>query len=55
MLQDMDHIEASCVFYVQVGMLNRFELSKIWILTVTASGIAMLALHHDMMFCVCRM
>jgi len=55
MLQDMDHIEASCIFYVEVGTLNRLEQSKISILTVTTLGIAMLTVHHDMMFSVCFM
>ena len=55
MLQDMDHLEASCIFYFEVGTLNRFEQSKICVLTVTTLGIAMLTVHHDMMFRVCRM
>jgi len=55
MLQDMDHIEASCIIYVEVGTLNRLEQSKICILTVTTLGIAMLTIHHDMMFSVCFM
>jgi len=29
MLHDMDHMEASCVFYVKVGKLNKLEQSKI--------------------------
>jgi len=52
MLQDMDHIEARCVFYVQVGTLDRFEQSEICVLTVTTLGIAMLTVYHDMMFSV---
>jgi len=55
MLQDMDHIEASCVFYVEVGTLNRHEQLKICVLTVTTLGIAMLTVHHDMMCIVCIM
>ena len=50
MLQDIDHIEASCIFYVDVGTLNRFGQSKICVLTVTTLGIAMLPIHQDMMF-----
>jgi len=46
MLQNMDHIEASCIFYVEVGMLHRLEQSKIHVLTVTEFGIAMLTVHH---------
>ena len=53
MLQNMDHIEASCVVYVEVGMLNRLEQSKICVLTVNTLGIAMLTVHHDMIFSVC--
>ena len=55
MLQDMDHIAASCVFYVEVGTFNRLEQCAICILTVTIFGIAMLTVHHDMMFSVCIM
>jgi len=53
MLQDMYHREASWVFYVKVGMLNRLEQSKICVLTVNRLGIAMLTIHHDMIFSVC--
>jgi len=52
MLQDMDLNEASCIFYVEVGTHNQLEQSKIRILTVTTLGIAMLTVHHDMMFSV---
>jgi len=53
MLQDMDHVEARCVLYVEVVTLNRLEQPKICVLTVTTLGIAMLTIHHDMMFSVC--
>jgi len=46
MLPDMDPIEASCVFYVEVGMLHQLEQSKMYILTVTELGIAMLTVQH---------
>jgi len=52
MLQDMDHIEASCVFSVDVGRLNRFEQRIIRVLIVTTFGKAMLTVHYDMMFSV---
>jgi len=55
MLQNVDHIEANCVIYVKVGALNRFEQSKICDFTITTSGIAMLSVHHDMVFSVCCM
>ena len=53
MLQDMDQREASCVFYVEVGMLNQLEQSTICLLTVTTLGIAMLTIHHDLIFSIC--
>jgi len=49
MLQGMDHMEASYIFYVKVGRLVRFEQSKIRVLTVTSLGIVMLTLHYDLM------
>jgi len=55
MLQDMDHIEASYVFYVKVGTLNGLEECKFCVLTITTLGIAMLTVHHDKMFSVCCM
>ena len=55
MLQDMDNIEASCVVYVEVGTLNRLEQSKICDLTDTTLVMAMLTVHHDMMFRVFMM
>jgi len=53
MLHDIDHMKASCVIYVKVGTLNRHEQSKICISTVITLGIAMLTVHHDMMFSIC--
>jgi len=52
MVHDNDHIEARCVCYVEIGMHSRLEQSKICALTVTALGIAMLTVHHDMTFSV---
>ena len=48
MLQEMDHIEASCVFSVKVGRFDQFEQSKISVLTVTSLGIVMLIVHYDL-------
>ena len=48
MLQEMDHMEASCVFYVKVGRFGYFEQNKISVLTVTSLGIVMLTVHYDM-------
>ena len=53
MLQDMDHIEAGSVFYVEVGTLHRLEESKICVLNITTLGIAMLTIHGDMIISVC--
>ena len=55
MLQEMDHVEASCVIDVEVGTLNQLEQSKICHLTVATLGIAMLTVHQDMMLGVCFM
>jgi len=52
MLQVMDNMEASCVFYVKVGMLTHLEQSKISLLTVNKSGIVTLTVQHDMTFSV---
>jgi len=41
----MDHIEASCIFYVKVGKVHQLEQSKISVLTVTSLGIVMLTIH----------
>jgi len=38
----MDHMEASCVFYVKVGRFFALEHSKISVVTVTALGKVML-------------
>ena len=45
MLQDMDHMEASCVVYVKVGRFHQLKQSKINILTVTSMGMVMLTGH----------
>jgi len=48
MLQNMDIVEADCVFYIKVGMLNQLEQSKICVLTVTEIGTVMLTVKHDL-------
>jgi len=48
MLQDMDSMEASCVFYVKVGMLNHLEHSQMWLVTVNKAGIVRLTVQYDM-------
>jgi len=52
MLQDMDHTEASCVFYVKVGTLDQLEQSKFCVLTVTRLGIVMLTIQDDLIVSV---
>jgi len=48
MLQVMDTMEASCIFYVKVGMFTHLEQRKIFLLTVKKSGIVTLTLQHDL-------
>jgi len=52
MLQDMDHIEASWVFYVNVGILDQLEQNKFCVLTVTKLGIVVLTVQDDSIFSV---
>jgi hypothetical protein len=52
MLQVMDNMEASCVFYVNVGTFTYLEQSKISLLTVNNSGIVRLTIQHDMIVSV---
>jgi hypothetical protein len=48
MLQVMDNMEASFVFYVKVSMFPHLEQSTIYLLTVNKSGIVTLTVQHDM-------
>jgi len=48
MLQDMDHMEASCLFNVEVGIYDQIEQSQISVSTVTTLGIEMQTVEHDM-------
>ena len=48
MLQDMDNMEASCVFYVKVSRFTRLEQSKTSLLTVNQSGIVRLTVQYDL-------
>ena len=52
MLQGMDSMDASCIFYVKVGMLNHLEHSQIWLVTVNKAGIVRLTIQHDMIVSV---
>jgi len=49
---NMDHMEASCIFYVKVGTLDQLEQSKFCALTVTKLGIVMLTVQDDSIFSV---
>lgn len=48
MLHDVDNMEASCVFYVDVGTINHIEQSTISLLTVNEMGIVRQIVHHEM-------
>jgi len=48
MLQVMDNMEASGIFYVKVGMFTHLEQSKTSLLTVNKSGIDKLSVQHDL-------
>jgi hypothetical protein len=48
MLQVMNNMELSCVFYVKVSTFTHLEQSKIGLLTVNKSGIMTLTTQHDM-------
>jgi hypothetical protein len=52
MLQEMDHMEATCVFYVEIGRFDQIEQSKISVLTVTSMGIVMLTVQYDLLVTV---
>jgi len=48
MLQDMDNMETSCIFYVKVGTFTHLEQSKTSLLTVNQMGIVRLTVQHDL-------
>jgi hypothetical protein len=47
MLQDMDNMEASCIFYVKVGTCTHLEQGKTSLLTVNITGIVRVNVQHD--------
>jgi len=53
MLQDMDHMEVSCVFYVKVHMFVQLKQSEIYVATVISFEIVMLPIRHDLIVSVC--
>jgi hypothetical protein len=52
MLDVIDNMEASCVFYVKVGMFTHLEQRNISLMTVNKSGIVTLTIQHDMIVSV---
>jgi len=48
MLQDIDNMEASCVFYVKVGTFTHPEQNIMSLLTVNKLGIVRLTVQHDL-------
>jgi hypothetical protein len=52
MLQVMDNMEVSCVFYVKVSTFTHLEQSKTALLTVNKSGIMTLTIQHEMIVSV---
>ena len=48
MLQVMDNIEVSCVFYVKVSTFTHLEQSKTTLLTVKQSGMVTLIVQPDL-------
>jgi hypothetical protein len=55
MLQYMENMEASCVFYVKIGTLNHLERSKTYLLTINTSGIVRLTVQHNFIVSVSLM
>jgi hypothetical protein len=49
MFQEMEHLDASCVFYGKVGRFDQFKQSKLSGLTITSLGMVMLTVHYDLM------
>jgi len=52
MLQDMDHMEASGIYYVKVGRFDQLERSKISIVTITSFRIVIRRVYHRQMVSV---
>jgi hypothetical protein len=52
MLQDMDNMEASCVFYVKVSRFTHLAQSKTTLLTVNQLGMVRLIVRHDLIVSV---
>jgi len=52
MLQVMDNMEVSCIFYVKVSTFTHLDQSPIAIFTVDESGIMMLIIQHEIIVSV---
>jgi len=52
MMQVMDNMEVSCVFYVKVSTFTHLDQSKIARLTVNISGIVTLTVQHEMIISI---
>ena len=52
MLQDMDNIEARCIFYVKVSTFPHLEQSNSSLVTVNQSGIVRITVQHDLIVSV---
>jgi len=55
MLQVMDNMKASCIFYVKVGKFDQLQQSKICILTITKWGIFMATVQYGLILSICLM
>jgi len=52
MLQGMDSMDTSCIFYGKIGMFNHLEQSKFWLLTVSKAGLVKQIIQHDLIVSV---
>jgi hypothetical protein len=52
MVQDMDSMEASWVFYIKAAKLNHLEYCQISLVTVNKAGIVRLTVQPDMIVSV---
>jgi hypothetical protein len=52
MVQEMDNMEASCVFYVKVSTFTHLEQSTTTLLTVNQLGIVRLTVRYDLIVSV---
>jgi hypothetical protein len=52
MVQDMHSMEASCLLYVKVGMINHLKYSQISLVTFNKVGIVRPMVQHDLIVTV---